>query len=356
MRRRRVGPRGRAKYTKASQDFQSFCAARDLPLASSDDIDRALDSYLVFLFAGNKQRVQVAREAFYGVRYWYDLHNFHLPLSHASLEGFRKEDPDSARDPCPFEVLVLACVEILRLGTAEAVLAVVALLFCFDAYARPGALCSLRGGSLIRAGAHGWALIFFPGDRPEVSKTNTQDDTVEIGAYGREWLRKVASSLATRRQAAASLFGLRLPQLQKFLAFGLAEARLSQFKVTPHCLRHGGASADAAAGSPAPEVQFRGQWRDMRSVQRYMKKGALLRQLAKLTAVQKHAAAEALELLKRRLSSEILRRVPIASKAPVSPPPSSLRSLPAMNLSKKRRQDGPIAWSPKSKTHPAVNR
>jgi hypothetical protein len=146
------------------------------------------------------------------------------------------------------------------------VLAAAALLLNFDAYARPGALYQLRGSSLLHAGTNRWCLIFFPGDQQDTSKTGTQDDTVEIGVGRRAWLRGVCSSLHSRRGRAGSLFGLSLPKLQKYFTAGLKAAGLEFLSYTPHCLRHGGASTDAADGLEAMAVQLRGQWKDARSI------------------------------------------------------------------------------------------
>ena len=348
LRRRRVGPKGRTKYTAAATGFEAYCTPRRLPLSSCEEIDVALDSYLVFLFAGDRTRVQAAREAFYGVRYFYDLHNHHLPLSRGGLEGFKKEDPDVTREPCPWEVLCMACLAVLLLGTEEAALAACALLLCFDSYARPGALCKLRGDSLMKAGPNTWCLVFFPGDRSERSKTFTQDDTVEVGGIDRLWLRHVAAAVHSRRREASSLFGLTLPKLQKYFSYGLAEHGLSHLRYTPHCLRHGGASTDCAAGLPASEVQLRGQWRDARSVARYMKKGVLLRQRARLSRAKKRVAEQALATLKGRLASDVLRLVPLPQ--PSHKRASSFHSSSSfpVDLSKRRRHQGPTPWKPRA--------
>ena len=46
----------------------------------------------------------------------------------------------------------------------------------------------------------------------------------------------------------------------------LERAGLKRLGYTPHCLRHGGASADAHTGSDATTIQLRGQWRNAKSV------------------------------------------------------------------------------------------
>ena len=118
---------------------------------------------------------------------------------------------------------------------------------------------------------------------------------------------------------AKSLLGLSLPKLQKYFTAGLKAAGLGFLAYTPHCLRHGGASTDAADGLEAMPVQLCGQWKDARSVTRYMKKGALLRQQARLGRVRRRAAVDAERSLRRRLASEIVRRVPVHSSNPCAP-------------------------------------
>ena len=81
LRRRRVGPKGREKYLKASTRFREFCAQRSLPLTTTSEVDSALDRNLVHLFASCKAPLQEGREAYYGNRFAFDLQNFHLPLS-----------------------------------------------------------------------------------------------------------------------------------------------------------------------------------------------------------------------------------------------------------------------------------
>jgi hypothetical protein len=169
---------------------------------------------------------------------------------------------------------------------------------------------------------------------------------VEIGVAKRSWLRNVCAALYAKRGQAKSLFGLSLPQLQRYFAEGMKAAGIGFLGYTPHCLRHGGASTDAADGHEATAVQLRGQWKDARSVARYMKKGALLRQLSRLSAARRRSAIEADRSLRRRLAAEILRLVPVVSPNPVAP---KFRKTPnsAAHRQSKRRHAGPVAWRSK---------
>ena len=256
LRRRRVGAAGRQKYARSASLFRQFCVQQKLPLSDTSEVDSALDMYIVHL-STQKASLQEGREAFYSVRYTFDLQSFHLPLAHASLDGYKREDPDISRDPCPWEVACLAALQVLEMPDPLAPLAAAAILLCFDGYSRPGALCGLMCESLISLDQQRWCLIFFPANREERSKSRTQDDTIEIGVHGREWLRGVAKALDKVRRGPSKLFGVSLPVFQRFFAQGLLRSGLKKLGYTPHCLRHGGASANAHAGIDVCGIQLR---------------------------------------------------------------------------------------------------
>ena len=133
------------------------------------------------------------------MRFTFDLQNFHLPLSHASLDGYKREDPDTARELCTWEVACLAGLSVLESPEPNAPLAAAAILISFLVYARPGALCGLQCRSLISLDQKRLCLVFFLADWKERSKGQTQDDTVEIGVGGREWLQDVAKVVSAMR-------------------------------------------------------------------------------------------------------------------------------------------------------------
>ena len=352
LRRRRVGPAGRSKYLHAAGLFRAFCRERRLALAVAPDVDHALDLYLVQLFAKQRLPLQQAREVFDGVRFAYDLQNQHLPLAHASLDGYKREDPDSSREPCPWEVATMAALDTLEhCLEQEAPLIAAAILLDFDCYARPGAICGLQCRSLIAVDDSRFCIVFFPGDREERSKARTQDDTVEVGIQGREWLREVARALLETRRGPHKLFGISQSTLRRHFAAALDRLSLKRLGYTPHCLRHGGASADANSGLDAVTIQLGGQWRSPKSVVRYMKRGAYLRQLARLSKTVRAAATSAEKSLRRRLPAEIRRRAPRCTDREkiVSVPERNLRSVPLLHDPKlKRRRTGDGVWAPKT--------
>ena len=115
---------------------------------------------MVRLFA-NKASLQEGREAYYGVRFVFDTQNFHLPLAHASLDGYKREDPDSSRELCTWEAVCLSALQVLELPDPEAPLAAAAILIDFDVCARPGALCGLQCRSFISLDKRRWCRVCF---------------------------------------------------------------------------------------------------------------------------------------------------------------------------------------------------
>ena len=132
LRRRRVGPAGRTKYLRAAGLFTSFCRDRRMAYTTPAEVDHALDIYLVWLFAKQRVPLQKAREAYYGVRFAIDLQNSHLTLARVSLDGFKREDPDLSREPCPWEVATLVALDILEQPNSDAPLIAAAVLLGYN--------------------------------------------------------------------------------------------------------------------------------------------------------------------------------------------------------------------------------
>eukprot|EP00972_Heterocapsa_arctica_P105505 15545302-Heterocapsa_arctica.AAC.1 len=59
------------------------------------------------------------------------------------------------------------------------------------------------------------------------------------------------------------LVGLSLAQYERRISWAVAQLGLGA--VTPHMLRHGGASCDAVGGAAVEFIQQRGQWSQTRS-------------------------------------------------------------------------------------------
>ena len=195
----------------------------------------------------------------------------------------------------------------------ERTLAVTALLLAFDGYHRPQdpyttRSCDLHPPVSANVGAAGkWSLTLFPASRTLRSKTGAQDNTFVIGdtSKRRAWLQQVAAALHQNAKDRVYLYNLAPGQLNRIYNRGATLAKVDE--VNLHRLRHGGASADGIEQVPEPTIQSRGFWASVKSVQRYKKPGAYLRELSKLSAAQL-ATAQALErTLAKRLCIVLLQ-------------------------------------------------
>ena len=73
--------------------------------------------------------------------------------------------------------------------------------------------------------------------------------------------------------------------------------------LTPHCARHGGASADAYLRTRSlTEIQHRGRWEALTSVARYKRPGSYIREMAVLSREQRSLALRASRELPALLS------------------------------------------------------
>ena len=71
---------------------------------------------------------------------------------------------------------------------------------------------------------------------------------------------------------------------------------LAKFALTPHAVRHSGPSQDFLNKSrTADEIQARGRWKSLRSIQRYRKPGQMV---AKMNRIPEHIWVEARQSLK----------------------------------------------------------
>ena len=152
------------------------------------------------------------------------------------------------------------------------------------------------------------------------------------------------------RRGPHKFFGFSQATLRRYFAAALDRLHLRQLGYTPHCLRHGGASADAYSGLDAVTIQLRGQWRSPKSVVRYMKKGAYLRQLSRLSKTVRAAAVAAESSLRRRLAKEIRKRAHRCSeKKSVPVTGQNLHVCPlSQNQNLKRCRAGGNVWTPKA--------
>jgi len=306
-----------AVYGKCVKEFEASMGTS----VSSLDAGRAdvlLDQYIVKLFKSG-ENIEAGRYALYAVAWARSFPTRSpdvLPLAKASLKGFEKQAPGGTNDPIPWEAVCLAARNRAETGVWKNLLFAAAALVSFDCYNRMGETLTLRTSHVIppTRGPRGeWALIIRPSTERRTTKSGAQDDTIFVGSVDRRrlWLGSVLRSLLQVSRRGGLIFDLTIRDCELALREALEQCSLSQLKVTPHCLRHGGPSADMLEGLTSKlEVQGRGRWLCAQSVARYEKRGRLLRQLHKMTEDQIKQGALAGDWLKANLARLIRSTAP----------------------------------------------
>lgn len=152
----------------------------------------------------------------------------------------------------------------------------VLVLMALCTYLRPGQMLGLRRGSLAppAAGATStWSLLVHPMESGTTSKTGDRDISILLDSAWLSWMPPVYEELI-KGDPELPLFEFNYAQF--LMQFRKAVRALGLPSVVPYQLRHSGASADRGEDSRSLlEVQRRGQWRSVRSVQRYEKAARL---------------------------------------------------------------------------------
>ena len=285
-------------------------------------LDKALDAQLTDLFLEGAS-VNEARYLVFALKWFTGLGPERLPLAAVALKGFANLCPGGTREPATWEATVLIAAALVEMPSYQALLAGVGVLLQFDTYARPSELLSLQVSWTVP----GLNLVtFYPATQAARSKTGQQGDSVVIGVRPqRRWLRKVFQALVAQAPRDGTLLQIDLASYENFFHAGATRAGLAHLRLVPHCLRHGGASVDDLNKVPEGDIQTRGRWKARGSLLRYKKHGRYLRQVALLTAAQRHAAQAAAVRLARTLPA-LLRQRPAR---PHGPAPSRKRPLRA---------------------------
>ena len=288
-------------YANAVADFQGFATNQLLPLVEWSQIDEAMMKFFDHLyFLGDGYTA--GRNTLFGYLHLCTSENGNsrnrLPLATKALAGWRKAAPLRQRDPIPW---VLVCLFAEWLISQGRLLAALALMFAFDTYLRMHELCGLTKESLLRPSSRlrkhygaRWTLRLFPEELSARSKTGQDDLSLVIGDVARPFLSVVCSWLSSRPGASESLFRLQPKDVSDALQSAVKHFGLERLRITPHCLRHGGASEDYLHKlRDLNGIKERGFWSSLSSVNRYKKHAKILKQVSLLSRCQAEDANRA---------------------------------------------------------------
>ena len=303
LRRRRVKAVTRSIYQRWAEHME---VNHNLSATSSATaVDAALDKELATPFL-KQTGLAEARQLYYATRWAWSLTNECLFLSYGSLAGFTREKRIWGNDPVSWESTMVASLTLLRSRQIEATdlerfEGACSHLLVFDVHARAGDMKVPRACDLFPPTALGtgvelfWTFNFFDLAQEAMSKTSDKDVTKTVVSTNtaRSWLSSVcrALSLCPRPSPASPLVSMTQPRLQSLFQQSRSVSLLQP--ATLHQLRHGGASADGAAGLPHLSLLERGPWKFPKGVSRYRKTGRYLRCMHELSAEHRLTAQTA---------------------------------------------------------------
>ena len=300
--------RARIRKTATRSKFLAFClsscrlASMTCKFVSMGQLDKSLEAFGEHLYLhGESKYILSCALQNSNIEYpqWPTSSRSNYPLTKAAKKGWTNMEPGTSRDPCPFEVACWIALDMMLRGLLYHAAAV---MLSFDTYIRPGKICSLQHHNVIPPpkGVHhryqDWTLLLNPHEFPEPSKVGQFNDSLIVGLKDRKWVGTLLGRLFSQhsRQTDGALFPFSLNDFEKEFRASVASLKLQKLRLSPHCLRHGGASHDYFAGNLSLlDIQQRGCWGTFDSVRRYAKHGRLSKQFSLLTPSQQNAAKQA---------------------------------------------------------------
>ena len=302
----------RRTYAESWKAFLEFCLSHNLlasitsPFVTMMQLDCALERFAENLFLeGSSKYVFTCALQNCNIEYphWPTASRLNYPLTKAAKKGWANMEPGSSRDPCPIEVAAWIAYDMSLRGLVYHAAAV---MLSFDTYIRPGKMCELKHSNIIAPSKgmhkryHHWTLLLHPQEAGQPSKAGAFNDSLIVGLHDRKWVGTLLGKLFSKHagQTDGALFPFSLRDFELEFSKSVTALKLSKLQLTPHCLRHGGASHDYLANSfSLADIQQRGCWKTIESVRRYSKHGRLSKQLSLLTPAQQRHAKQALHEL-----------------------------------------------------------
>jgi integrase len=210
--------------------------------------------------------------AVFGVAHLAPSLRAHLPRARQCLKAWHKLREQRSHPPITWELAVLLAVSMSRQGWhAEAV----ATLLAFDCYLRISEFVQLCGADVAREsdprlGSAQTAMAL------RLARTKTGLNKFVV-LRDPQVARVFSSYLSFTRPAASErVFPFSAHRYRTGLRYACAALGVSGWRITPHSLRHGGASRDFLAGASIEQIRHRGRWASAASAERYVQSAPAL--------------------------------------------------------------------------------
>ena len=235
-----------------------------------------------------------------------------VPEAMAALDGWGKLEPGASRPPVP---RMLAVLMAKWLSDRHHYMAAFLLLLLLETYMRPSEGFSLEAFQITApiAGAAGTlaccSILIRASELGKPGKTGEFDTSVALDLPRHRVLEPALLAAKRFRQERQLLTTLDQQEFGRLFRLALSGLGLETLKLTPYCLRHGGASEDRASRSRTlGEVQKRGGWKSFRSLMQYEKHARLALLVNQIPLALRKTAPQAEQELRLVLPRAFTRR------------------------------------------------
>ena len=266
-----LAPATQTAYSKQLGSFLSHAHldTRSFLVARASEVDRALAVYMQACYDAQSSFTYVSQALSGAVHQRPDLRH-RLPISRQCLRGWEKTRESASHPPLTWELTVVMACTLARSGYHGPA---IAMLLAFDCFLRVGELTRIRFTDIVmpndpRTGrAHStMAVVLRTAKTGKLQSVGVADpDVARLVAM---WARSpVVHSNPSDPDPRLFAFS---PDFLRRLMYQASAALQLPIRYTPHSLRHGGATDDFLRHGSVERVQFRGRWKQLESVRRYV--------------------------------------------------------------------------------------
>jgi integrase len=266
-----LAPTTQTAYSKQLGSFLSHARLdlRSFLVARASVVDRALAVYIQACYDARSSFAYVSQALSGAVHQRPDLRH-RLPIARQCLRGWDKVRETTSHPPLTWELTVVMACTLARSGYHGAA---IAMLLAFDCFLRVGELTRIRFTDIVmpndpRTGrAHStMAVVLRAAKTGKLQSVEVADHDVArlVALWARSPLVHTDSTDPDPRLFAFS------PDFLRRLMYNASVALQLPTRYTPHSLRHGGATDDFLRHGSVERVQFRGRWKQLESVRRYV--------------------------------------------------------------------------------------
>lgn len=211
-------------------------------------------------------------QAVFGVAHLAPHLRQHLPRARQCLKAWDKLREQRSHPPITWELAALLAISMSRQGWhAEAV----ATLLAFDCYLRISEFVQLCGADVARerdprlGSAQTSMALRLARTKTGLNKFVVLRDP-HVALIFSSYLCSVHISSTQR------VFPFSADRYRSVLRHACAALGVAHWRITPHSLRHGGASRDFLAGASIEQIRHRGRWASAASAERYVQSAPAL--------------------------------------------------------------------------------